>query len=194
MPVVFRDAEIEVPIQFPRFSQREFERLCAENRHLKMERMPDGEIKIMPSDASSDNVSANLIALISLWNWQNEESGKVFGSSAGFLLPDGSTRSPDAAWMSKESWDAHKAERPFPHICPELIVEVRSSSDTLASLQAKMNDWITQGARLAWLVDPIRRKVYVYRPGQPTQTFDDPVELSGEPEFPGLSIPMRKVF
>jgi Uma2 family endonuclease len=194
MPVVFRDADIEVPIQFPRFSQREFERLCTENRHLKMERMPDGEVKILPGDTASDNVSASVITFLGIWNLQRAIEGKIFGSSAGFLLPDGSTRSPDAAWMSKESWEAHKTERPFPHICPELIVEVRSSSDTLAGLQTKMQEWVMQGAKLAWLVDPTRRKVHIYRPDQPVQTLSDPAELSGEPEFPGLHIPMDRVF
>jgi Uma2 family endonuclease len=128
-------------------------------------------------------------------NWAEEDgAGEYFDSSRGFILPNGAERSPDVAWVKKERWAAlskNKREK-FAPLCPDFVIELRSPFDRLKPLQAKMAEYIENGAQLGWLIDPYKRKVYVYRPDAPVERLDAPERVSGEPLLPGFVLPLAQ--
>jgi Uma2 family endonuclease len=131
-------------------------RLCASNRELRIERTREGELILMPpAGGESSRRNGLIVAALAGWN-QPHGTGVVFDSSGGFLLPSRAMRSPDAAWVARERWKRLSAEerRRFPPLCPDVVVEPMSETDRLHPLQAKMEEWIENGCRLAWLIDP----------------------------------------
>lgn len=147
-------------------TDEEFLWFCQENKDLRIERNSKLEIIIMsPVTTLSNYGSGAVFAQLYMWSLQNG-NGLAFDSSTGFTLPDRSVLSPDASWLSKEKWNAlsdHDKDR-FAPVCPEFIIEVRSKSDSLEDLQAKMKVWIKNGAELAWLIDPREKTTYIYHP------------------------------
>ncbi len=123
-------------------------------------------------------------------------TGESFDSSAGFTLPNGATRSPDASWIKLERWNALTEEQKasFAPICPDFVIELRSQSDTLSGLQDKMQEYIVNGASLGWLIDRKTRKVYIYRPNQEPEILDNPETVSGDPVLPGFVLRMAKIW
>ena len=140
----------------------------------------------------------NLSLTGQLYRWYEENSnlGKAFDSSTGFILPNGATRSPDASWVSRERWEALTLEQKgtFANICPDFVVELRSSSDRLQSLQAKMREYMDNGARLGWLIDPQQRQVEIYRPKLAVTVLSNPAELSGEEVLPGFLLNLHPMW
>ncbi|AKG24206.1 Uma2 family endonuclease [Calothrix sp. 336/3] len=175
----------------------QFTALSAVNRDLKLERTAQGELIVNPptgweTGAYNWSISGELY----FW-WRNSsEPGKAFDSSTGFILPNGATRSPDASWVSQERWDVLTTEQKgtFANICPDFVVELRSSSDRVESLQAKMGEYLENGARLGWLLDPQQRQVEIYRPGLGVEVLDNPESLSGEEVLPGFILSLRRVW
>jgi Uma2 family endonuclease len=126
--------------------------------------------------------------------WAEEDStGVYFDSSAGFTLPNGAMRSPDGSWIKNERWEALSPDdqEVFAPICPDFVVELRSRSDDLNTLQDKMSEYIDCGARLGWLIDPYSSEVYIYRPGANVEMLTAPEELSGVAELPGFKLDMK---
>ncbi len=117
-------------------------------------------------------------------------------SSTGFILPNGAERSPDGAWISRERWEALTPvqREKFPPLCPDFVLELRSPSDDLAELQAKMREYLGCGARLGWLIDAIARRVYVYQPGAAMQELDGPASVSGDPVLPGFDLDLTRIW
>jgi Uma2 family endonuclease len=165
-------------------SDEELMRFSEDNKPYKIERNPHGEITIMtPVGGIGSGHEADVAYELLHWT-KTIGSGRAFISSAGFNLPDGSCLSPDAAWMPLERWNSLslKQQTGFPALCPDFIIEVRSQTDPRDSLEAKMQIWIDNGAKLAWLVDPIAGNVTIYRPGQTPELLDHPdVVVAGEP-------------
>ena len=170
------------------FSDEQFYKLCQVNRDLKLERTIQGELVIMPPVGGiSGNREADFITDLNIWNRQTK-LGKVFSSSTIFRLPNGGDRSPDAAWVKNDLWESLTAEEreKFPPICPDFVLELRSRTDSLASLQAKMNEYLESGLRLGWLINPQDQQVEIYRPDRTVEIIPLPTTLSGEdvlPEF-----------
>ncbi|MCW3107613.1 MAG: hypothetical protein JWQ09_2119 [Segetibacter sp.] len=186
-----------IPLELPAkesMTEEEFFDFCSANKHIKIERDENGQILIMPpAGLESDSNSSNIAAEIYNWN-KLTKSGKSFGSSAGFTLPDKSVRSPDAAWLSKEKWESLSADerKKFGHISPDFIVEVMSPSDDLAYLQNKMQLWIKNGVRLGWLVDTESKTAYVYRAdGSVSKINSFNQTLTGEDVLPGFSFDLN---
>lgn len=123
-------------------------------------------------------------------------NGVSFDSSTGFILPSGAERSPDAAWMTLTRWQAlgPEARAKFPPVCPDFVVELRSRSDDLAKLRAKMEDYRASGARLGWLIDPVERRVDVYRPEVEVETLDAPATLAGDPVLHGFVLDLSRIW
>ena len=177
-------------------THEEFYAFCQANQDLRIERTATGEVVIMPP-AFSDTGNRNFNLAAHLWVWTEQDgTGLGFDSSAGFTLPNGATRSPDASWIRSARWNAlTEAEKAsFAPICPDFVIELRSASDTLSGLQAKMQEYINNGTVLGWLIDRKNRTVYVYRPSQPPQTLENPEQISADPELPGFSLPMAKIW
>lgn len=169
------------------------------NDTLRLERNAVGELEILPpANISTSRKNSRITARLDVWA-ENDGRGEAFDSSAGFTLTNGSVRSPDASWVLKsrltELTDEEKRQG-FPLISPDFVIELRSSSDALRSLQRKMEEYIANGVRLGWLIDPLDplRRVYVYRPGAEVEILDGPETLSGDPELPGFTMGLGPVW
>lgn len=175
-------------------SDEQFYQLCHNNDEWRLEQTAQRELIIMPPiGAISGNREADLNADLVIWNRQTK-LGKVFSSSTIFTLPNGAKRSPDVAWIAKERWDALPLEEQekFAKICPDFVIELRSRTDSLTQLQAKMEEYLANGVRLGWLIDPMSQQVAIYRPNQAVEIISLPTTLSGEnvlPEFT-LELPL----
>jgi Uma2 family endonuclease len=168
---------------------------CRLNRDLRIERDADGVLVLMAPVGGASS-ARNLELCRQLANWaQHDGSGVAFDSSVGFILPNGAMRSPDAAWLRRERWEALRPEEreKFVPLCPEFVVELRSPSDRLPALQRRMRELIRNGAQLGWLIDPARRSVHVYRAGEAVQTLLAPSGLSAEPLLPGFMLDLRGI-
>jgi Uma2 family endonuclease len=171
-------------------TDEQFYQLCMANRDLKLERSAIGELIIMPPvGGESGNLEAGFITDLEIWNRQTG-LGKVFSSSTIFRLPNGADRSPDAAWVKLERWEALTPEqrKKFPPLVPDFVIELRSESDRLTLLQNKMQEYIENGLRLGWLINPQQQQVEIYRLGQPVEVVEIPVLLSGEEVLPGFEL------
>jgi len=170
--------------------------LCALNPDLRLELTAEGEIVIMPpTGGETGNRCIAIAATVYLWS-RADGTGHAFGSSTGFRLPTGAIRSPDASWVRRDRLEAvpREARAKFLPLCPDFVIELRSPSDRLAYVQAKMDEYMANGARLGWLVDPVERTVHVYRPDSPPALLVAPERLSGEPELPGLSLELAEIW
>jgi Uma2 family endonuclease len=155
-----------------------------------------GEITIMsPTGSETGGINFDLIADFAIWA-RADGTGKGFDSSTGFILPNGAKRSPDLSWIKLEKWLAVPADlrKKFAPICPDFVVEIRSESDSLKNLQAKMEEYIENGAALGWLIDVQDKKVYVYQQNTAVQELENPSEVSGEPLLLGFVLQMKNFF
>ncbi len=178
-----------------RVSDHGFLRLCRANPDLRLERNASGELIVMPP-AAPDSGHRNAGITAQLWNWNQKAGlGVDFDSSAGFTLPNAAIRGPDASWMTRDRWDAlPKQEREkFSHICPDFVVELRSKNDDMSTLRKKLEEYIAQGIRLGWLIDPKGGTVEIYRPGQPVEVLERPATLSGEDVLPGFMLDLKGI-
>jgi len=179
-----------------RLTPEQFALLCQENDDLRFELTAQQELIIMPPTGSETGWrDSRLNSRLEVWA-ETDGTGLTFGSSTGFTLPNGAIRSPDVSWIQRERWDALTKEQRvgFAPICPDFVVELRSPTDRLSELQEKMQEYIDNGARLGWLIDPSDKHVYVYRPGQPVEAIDDPITLSGESVLPGFVLRVQELW
>lgn len=168
----------------------QFERLCQEYRDLRLELTSTGELIVMPGTGSqTGRRNANLTYQLVAWTI-NDGSGVCFDSSTIFALPNNARRSPDASWVRRERWDnlSERQKEGFAPICPDFVVELRSETDSLTSLQRKMLEYIANGASLGWLIDPLKRRVHVYTPDQELVILENPEIVLGDPLLPGFSL------
>jgi Uma2 family endonuclease len=180
-----------------RVTLEQFEVLALANRELQLERTAQGELIVNPP-TGWETGSRNVKISYYLVKWVEEEGGNglLFDSSTGFLLPNGATRSPDASWVSQERWDRLTSEQKgtFAMICPDFVVELRSASDSLQPLREKMQEYLDNGARLGWLLNPVERQVEIYRVGKQVEVLENPMELSGEDVLLGFVLSMKRVW
>ncbi|BAY36651.1 hypothetical protein NIES2111_09820 [Nostoc sp. NIES-2111] len=171
-------------------TDEQFYQLCQNNSELKFERTATGELIIMPPvGGESGNRETDLIADLVFWNRQTE-LGYTFSSSTIFKLPNGADRSPDAAWIRRERWEALTPEqrRRFPPIAPDFLIELRSATDNLEKLHQKMLEYLDAGVQLGWLINPQQQQVEIYRQSQEVEVRNLPTELPGENILPGFSL------
>lgn len=179
-----------------RFSDAKFYELCQANRDLRIERNPQGDLVIMPpAGAESGQSNSELNFQLVGWN-KRTKTGAVFDSSTGFSLPNGAIRAPDAAWVRIDRWRSlTRAQRKkFPPLAPDFVVEIRSETDTLPPLRAKMREYIECGVRLGWLIGPLERRVEVFRPGKKPREIKNPSTLSGDPELAGFVLELEPIW
>jgi Uma2 family endonuclease len=179
-----------------KMSEDQFFVFCQNNREMRIERDKLGDIEIMaPAGMRSGNQNFNLNGEFFIWAKKNGK-GVGFDSSAGFTLPNGAVRSPDLAWMTKEKFDsiAKDDREKFAHVCPDFVVELRSKTDALKKLQAKMEEYIENGASLGWLIDAITHKVYVYRQDTEVEILKDPKEISGGELLKGFKLKLKEIW
>lgn len=175
-------------------TNEQFYQLCINNPEIPLERNPQGALIIMsPVGGSSGSRELELGTDLTVWNRQTN-LGKVFSSSTLFKLPSGGDRSPDAAWVELSRWQALTPEQrqKFPPLAPDFVMELRSRTDDLAMLQAKMQEYLDSGVRLGWMFNPQDQQVEIYRQGQPKEVRQLPTELSGESVLPGFLLKVER--
>ena len=169
----------------------EFFHFCQQNRDLRIERTCKGEVIIMsPTGTRTGLRNSEINFQLQSWNKQRQ-AGYVFDSSTGFKLPNGSERSPDASWVSREKWEALSSEEQekFAPLCPEFVIELKSPSDLLPTLRDKMEVWMSNGCRLGWLIYPELETVFIYRAdGSRDELHDFGRRVSGEDVLPGFEL------
>ena len=174
----------------------QFEELCRANRDLRLELTSTGELIVMPPTGSRTGIrNAHLTYQLLAWA-EKDRSGVTFDSSSGFTLPNSAKRSPDAAWIKRERWDAltEDEQEGFAPLCPDFVVEMRSRSDNLPRLQNKMREYISNGALMAWLIDPVKRRVYIYKPDQGVNVLENPDVVSDASLLPGFELSMPQLW
>ena len=174
----------------------QFEQLCIEYDELRLELTSTGELIVMPG-TGSETGARNAILTIQLGVWAIKDgTGISFDSSSMFALPNGAIRSPDGSWVKRERWDSLTAlqKAGFAPICPDFVAELRSPTDRLIKLHAKMEEYMENGASLGWLIDPLKRQVYVYQPHQEVVLLENPETVSGDPLLPGFTLNMTELW
>jgi Uma2 family endonuclease len=174
----------------------QFEGLCRANRDLRLELTSTGELIVMPPAGSKTGMrNADLTYQLAAWA-KKDRSGISFDSSTGFTLPNRAMLSPDAAWIKRERWDSltEDEQEGFAPLCPDFVVEIRSRSDDLPPLESKMQEYIGNGAFLAWLIDPLKHRVYVYTSGGEVVVLENPEIVSGGQLLPGFELRMSQLW
>lgn len=177
-------------------TDEQFYELCRANGELRIERTAEGEIEIVPpTGTKTGNRNAKLTQRLA--NWTDEDvTGIAFDSSTTFKLPNGAVRSPDASWIRRERYDALTDEEreKFSPVCPDFVIELRSRTDSLEELRAKMEEYMANGAQLGWLIDPTEKRLYVYRPRVQVETLDSPESVAGDPVLEGFVLDLREIW
>jgi Uma2 family endonuclease len=179
-----------------RLSDSEFYEFCQLNRDWRIERTENGDLVIMPpTGGNTGRRNLSLTTQLGIW-CEQDGTGIGFDSSTGFQLPNGAKRSQDASWVRRDRWDALSAQEQeeFPPLTPDFVVELRSKTDSVDDLEAKMREYVANGARLGWLIDPYLRRVMVYRPDQEPTAVEDMRALSGDPELPGFVLDLVRIW
>jgi len=177
-------------------TDEEFAELVSEHPDLFFEMSAEGELIVMPPNYSLTGMR-HFKVLTQLGAWAEQDGrGAVTDAAAGFVLPNGARRSPDAAWTLKtriQQMDPKMIER-YWHLCPDFIIEVRSSTDRLRNIREKMAEWIANGAQLAWMIDPENRTVEIYRPNAAPELLQSPDALKGEGPVEGFVLHLPPVW
>lgn len=174
-----------------------FESIAKANSEWNFEQTAEGELVIVPpTGGTSGRKNSSLTGQLDAWVEANWELGEGFDSSTLFQLPNKAKRSPDAAWVQRVRWDALTPQQQdgYPPLCPDFVVELRSQGDSLEELQAKMREYMDNGARLGWLINPQARQVEIYRQGQRVEVLQAPLALSGEDVLPGFVLSLQRIF
>ena len=177
-------------------SQEQFAELAQINQDVRLELTAKGELIIMPpTGGETGNRNFELDGQLWLWNRQ-KRLGKAFDSSTGFVLPNGANRSPDASWIKMERWSEltpQQRQKLLP-LCPDFAVELVSESDRIANTREKMQEYLENGLRLGWLIEPKTRTVEIYRPNREVEVLPNPVRLSGEDVLPDFTLTLAEVW
>jgi Uma2 family endonuclease len=176
-------------------TREQFYELCKVNHDIRLERSSTGDLILMPPTGwESGKRNADLTTNLNLWNRQ-AQLGIVFDSSTGFSLPNGADRSLDVAWVEKARIEALAPDPAnFLPLAPDFVIELRSATDKLATLQHKLAEYRDCGVRLGWLIDPQEKRVEIYRVDRPTEYLSQPEQLSGEEVLPGFMLVMAEIW
>jgi Uma2 family endonuclease len=193
-------ADYEIPSELlalrPPVTHEQFEELCRDYDELRLELTSTGELIVMSGTGFHTGVrNANLTYELIAWT-RNDGRGICADSSTIFALPNGARRSPDASWVKREKWDrlTEQQKERFAPFCPDFVVELRSPTDRLTTLHAKMVEYLENGAFLGWLLDPFERRVYIYRPDHEVVILENPEMVSGDPLLPGFKLNVMELW
>jgi len=197
MNLALTDTGLPVRLRFERpMTDEELMRFCAVNDDLRVEREPNGEILVMtPANIKTSSMNSRINRLLDEWA-EADGRGIVSGPDGGYTLPDGSMRAPDAAWVANRRWQALSKEDQgrFAPICPDFVIELRSPSDKLPQARVKMEQWIANGAEVAWLIDPIEKAVTIYRPGEQPEVLAQPTSVQGTGPIAGFELVLARIW
>jgi Uma2 family endonuclease len=195
--------ETTLNVSLMHLTDEQFYQLCQANRDLRLELSATGELSIMPPTGwGSGERNFDIIVQLGIWNRQTK-LGKTFDSSTGFKLPNGADRSPDVAWVEKSRIEILNPDpNKFLPLAPDFLIELRSSTDNLATLQKKMQEYQNNGVKLGWLINPHDRQVEIYRlvgvssplEDRSVEVLQSPATLSGESILPGFELDLTTIW
>jgi Uma2 family endonuclease len=197
LPAIAIDTEVRVVlnVQSLGLTDDQFLQLCSDNGELRIEMSAQGELIIMPPPGAKTGMRNSKINQ-RLANWAElDGTGICFGTDTGFTLPNTAKRGPDAAWVRRERWNRIQDDQQekLPHFSPDFVIELRSPSDHIRTVQAKMEEYVANGVRLGWLLDPFENRAYIYQPHRMTEVVDNPTILYGDPVLPGFQFDFREI-
>ena len=187
---------LTLDIQALEMTEHQFLQLCSDNGDLRMELTANGELIIMPPvGLEGSTQEGELYLQLGIWTKQ-DGTGRAFGPNAGYTLPNGAVRAPDASWMPLSRWESlsRDDQTKFGHTFPDFAIELRSQSDSLPDVQDKMTEYLENGVLLGFLLDPRQRRVYVYRPGQDVEVLEEPESVSADPVLPGFVLDLTTIW
>ena len=187
---------LEINCDSLQMTDEQFFQLCQDNRDLRFERNSNGDILIMPpTGGETSNRNIEISYQVQAWSRQSK-LGIAFDSSAGFTLPNKADRSPDASWIPLEKWNnlTPQQRQKFLPLCPDFVIELRSPSDSLKTLQNKMKEYLENGTKLGWLINPKAKQVEIYRQGKEVEILDNPTTLSGEDVLPDFVLVLELIW
>ena len=196
MQIAIDEAYLPATLTASPMTDEQFARFCSEYPNHFVEMSAEGEIVIMPPNYTITGLQSQMIN-VQLVNWAlQDDTGFTTEGTAGFRLPNGARRSPDAAWTRKDRIFALTpiSRKTFWHLCPDFVIELRSHTDRLPTLRKKMQEWIENGAQLAWLIDSDRRSLEIYRPGCDPLTLENPESVAGEKPIDGFVLHLKRVW
>jgi Uma2 family endonuclease len=179
-----------------KLTEEQFFNWACQNDQVHIEVNAEGEVLIMPpTGMESGESNLNLSKQFAIWV-ERDETGHGFDSSSMFTMPNSAKRSPDATWISNARWNqvSPQERKIFSKVVPEFVAELRSRRDRVKTLQAKMEEYIDNGVQLGWLIDPLQKRVHIYRAGQPVQVLDNPATISGDPALPGFVLKLGEIW
>ncbi len=195
MAFPIRDAWLPATLTAPPMTDEEFAALVAEHPDLLFEMSADGELIVTPPNYSTTGArNARIVA--QLFNWaERDQRGTAFDSSAGFVLPNGARRSPDASWVLNQRIGVDDRSREgYLHLCPDFVIELRSDSDRLRLLRQKMEEYIDNGAQLAWLIDPQRQAVEIFHKGRAPEIREGIAMVDAEGPVRGFALELQRIW
>lgn len=197
MNLVLNDLDLPVRLRTDHpMTDGEFLQFCMANEPTRFEREANGEILVMsPTGTGGGFIETDVALLLGIWALADGR-GRVMGSTTGIKLPDGSVRAADAAWISwNRLGDRLIVQRDgFESLCPEFVIEVRSKSDRLDTLREKMGMWIDNGVELAWLIDPERKLIEIYRRDEAPEIHENPTSVQGTGPVRGFELVMARIW
>lgn len=172
----------------------QFWALSLTNRDVRLELTAQGKLIVMPPTGwESGKRNANVTTDLGIWNRQ-AQLGVVFDSSTGFILPNGAVRSPDAAWVKQDRMDAlNPKPEGFLPLAPDFAIELRSATDSARDIREKMKEYMENGVRLGWFLNPQAKEVEISRIGQDVEVLKSPASLSGEDVLPGFVLDLKGI-
>lgn len=179
-----------------RLDEEQFFQLVAQNPDQPLEQNAQGEVIIMSPTGSAGSRRNNKISQ-QLANWNDQDHrGEVFDSNSLFRFPKGAALSPDASWVEKSRWDelTEEEQESIAPVCPNFVIELRSKTDRLKTLQDKLAEYLDNGVELGWIVDPLLEQVHVYEAGKPVQLLDHPTTVSGTGCVEGFVLDLKGIF
>lgn len=179
-----------------RLTAAQFEQVCCDNPDLRLELTSTGGLIVMPPAGSKTGKrNSNLNRQLAVWA-EKDGTGFAFDSSTGFTLPNTAVLSPDASWVRRERWEAltEDEQEEFAPLCPDFVIELRSRWQTLKAQQAKMQEYLDNGTKLGWFIDPRNRRVYVYRAGEEVEVLTDAAIVSADPILPGFELQLTELW
>jgi Uma2 family endonuclease len=189
------DWALHVDLSAVTITNEQFYRLCIDNPELRIELTAQGELILMsPTGAKTGHRNSELNYQLVDWA-KKDGKGLTFDSSTVFSLPNGAKRSPDASWILKKRWEAlnEDEQNKIAPVCPDFVVELRSPSDRVETLRDKMREYVDNGSKLGWLLDPFDKCAYIYRPGKEVERLDNPERLEGEDVVDGLVVDLKEI-
>lgn len=196
MALVLDDRFLPATLTVAPMTDEEFLMFCAEHPDLRFEMTAEGELIVMPPPYSFSGAQESEIER-QLGNWAVRDGrGIMTNSNGSFVLPNGARRAPDAAWTLKAEVDRLHADKRkgYWHLSPAFVIELRSESDRLRTLRAKMAEYLENGVQLGWMLDLETRSVEIYRPGRSPERIENAETVAGEGPVEGFALDLRRVW